>query len=189
MSPERRAWVNMMDRCYRKTATAFSEYGGRGIAVCDRWRTSIENFLTDIGPRPSDAHSLDRKDVNGNYEPGNCRWATRSQQQRNRRVGMVTWNGKTQSVADWADELGVRRSTLASRISTYAWTLDEAMNPALRPGRKGGKMPTYDDFKCATPPEYELSERDDDVCVEDPADRAELDAATRADDDLDDIQF
>lgn len=83
-SPEYRAWDAMKSRCYNPKARGYAGYGGRGIAVCDRWRYSFENFLADMGERPSPEHSLDRIDNDGNYEPGNVRWATRSEQQRNR---------------------------------------------------------------------------------------------------------
>lgn len=79
------AWQNMRARCYRKKASNYSYYGGRGIRVCARWRFSYENFLADMGRRPSPAHSLDREDANGNYTPDNCRWATKSVQSANQR--------------------------------------------------------------------------------------------------------
>lgn len=84
VTPEYRAWAAMRDRCSRQKNPKYHLYGGRGISVCDRWG-SYENFLADMGRRPSPAHSLDRGDNYGNYEPGNCRWATRSEQSGNRR--------------------------------------------------------------------------------------------------------
>jgi hypothetical protein len=83
-TPEYRAWRGMINRCYQPSSERFSRYGGRGIVVCDRWHHSFENFLADMGRKPSPKHSIDRIDNDGNYEPGNCRWATASEQQRNK---------------------------------------------------------------------------------------------------------
>ncbi len=84
-SPEYRSWQAMKNRCTNKRLKAWKNYGGRGISVCARWANSFENFLSDMGPRP-EGTSLDRfPDNDGNYEPGNCRWATRKQQQANKR--------------------------------------------------------------------------------------------------------
>jgi hypothetical protein len=82
-TPTYRTWWSMLGRCFSPSAGNYQYYGGRGITVCERWR-DFRNFLADMGPRP-DGMSIDRVDVNGNYEPGNCRWATAKDQHRNRR--------------------------------------------------------------------------------------------------------
>ena len=80
------AWALMIQRCYNSKRDGYSYYGGRGIAVCARWRDSFESFLADMGPKPPSAHSLDRfPNSDGNYEPDNCRWATKQEQMLNRR--------------------------------------------------------------------------------------------------------
>lgn len=82
---EYRAWCGIRQRCFNPANCRYEGYGGRGITVCDRWNQSFLAFFEDMGPRPSPNHSIDRIDNDGNYEPSNCRWATRSQQQRNKR--------------------------------------------------------------------------------------------------------
>lgn len=87
-TPEYKVWQGMRQRCENENDKSFKNYGGRGIAVCPRWQ-SFANFFADMGERPSDSHSLDRIDVNGDYEAGNCRWATMAQQARNKRTNLV----------------------------------------------------------------------------------------------------
>lgn len=89
-TPEFRAWSSMLSRCHRPANQNYAHYGGRGIKVCAEWSASFEAFYEHIGPRPSTAHSLDRIDVDGNYEPGNVRWATIKEQRHNRRDPALT---------------------------------------------------------------------------------------------------
>ena len=88
-SPEHRSWTSAIGRCYNKTNPAYPRYGGRGIRMCLRWRESFLAFLGDMGPKPSPSHSIDRINNDGNYEPSNCRWATKSEQARNRKDSYV----------------------------------------------------------------------------------------------------
>ena len=100
-----RAWNNMIDRCYNKKYHHYKHYGGRGIKICDRWRDSFINFFSDMGEPPSKKHSLDRfPDKDGNYEPGNCRWATATQQIRNRVSTLMYEIDKvSKSLPEWAE--------------------------------------------------------------------------------------
>ena len=109
------AWKGMMSRCYRETTNGWEHYGGRGIVVCDRWHR-FENFFDDMG-HPPKGHSLDRINVNKNYEPDNCRWATYKVQLNNRRNCVyVTAFGRTQTMTQWAEEFGISGRTLHNRI-------------------------------------------------------------------------
>lgn len=113
----------MLQRCRNKKCAAWKDYGKRGIKVCTRWE-SFDSFYADMGPRPSSLHTLDRyPNQNGDYEPANCRWATREQQSRNRRSNRsITFNGRTQLLKDWAEETGLPRETIASRLRS-GWSV------------------------------------------------------------------
>lgn len=109
-------WSAMRQRCNLPTHYAYADYGGRGIQVCERW-DSFENFLADMGEPPTQRHSLDRIDNNGDYCPENCRWATKIEQVRNTRNSMyVTIDGITRHVMEWAEITGVRGDTIRQRI-------------------------------------------------------------------------
>lgn len=126
---EFRIWMGMKARCKYACVPAFDHYGGRGIKVCDRWLESFESFLADMGPRPSTDHSIDRINVDGDYEPGNCRWATRSEQSINRRcTKKLTVGGRTQSLAEWSREIGIGLHTLAWR-RRQGWSPERIISP------------------------------------------------------------
>lgn len=106
----------MRARCDSSERDDFDRYGGRGITVCDRWRASFANFYVDLGPKPTPKHSLDRIDNNGPYSPENCRWATwKTQRINQRRTTLVEWNGRTQTLKDWAREIGISYTCLHQR--------------------------------------------------------------------------
>ena len=118
-------WQRMLDRCENSTGTGFHNYGGRGITVCERWH-SFEKFYADMGQRPK-GMSLDRINNDGHYEPGNCRWATQKQQNRNSRNNrLLTIYGKSQCVADWADISGTNSPAIFARLN-YGWPSKEAV--------------------------------------------------------------
>lgn len=116
-SGEYKSWSGIIERCENPKNPAFGNYGGRGIQVCLRWRASFEAFLADVGPRPSRGHTIDRIDVNGNYQPGNVRWATwRTQAQNRRDVRLFSFDGRTLCLTEWARELDIPYLRLYNRI-------------------------------------------------------------------------
>lgn len=121
-----RAWVSMTYRCSSPSCKHWPDYGGRGIKVCDRWK-DFKNFFADMGERPA-SHSIERMNNNGNYEPGNCRWATALEQNRNRRsTKNITHQGKTQCMDAWAAEIGIHRATLKGRLYR-GWSVADALS-------------------------------------------------------------
>lgn len=128
---EYRTWSAMIQRCTNQANPKWRLYGERGITICARWNM-FDHFLTDMGFRPSRKHTLDRKDNDGNYDPSNCRWATRSEQQNNKRNNFrVTWQGRTQTVTEWERELGFSKSMLSQRLRAGGWTIERAFTTPL----------------------------------------------------------
>ena len=170
-TPEYRVWTDMRTRCNNKNATSYDGYGGRGIKCCQRW-DSFTNFLSDMGKKPSPIHTIERIDVNGGYEPMNCKWATKEAQAANKRNtirkvvdgetkripelasdagisrsgmwlrvkrgtenltrgskrnGWLTFNGVTDTYVGWAKRTGLKRSTIAMRITRYGWSVQQAL--------------------------------------------------------------
>lgn len=126
-SLEYRVWQGMKYRCYSPSQSQYKNYGGRGIQVCNRWNYSFINFLADMGPAPSEKHSIDRIDVNGEYSPENCRWATGKEQCRNRRNNrLITVNRETKTLAEWSELSGTRYQTIRRRLEE-GWPPEQAV--------------------------------------------------------------
>lgn len=116
-SPEYNAWIHMIHRCGNPNDKAFKHYGGRGITVCARWRSSFDDFYEDMGPRPSKDFSLDRVDTNGNYEPQNCKWSTRIEQANNKSENRrINFEGQMLTVREISDKTGLPIRTIRSRV-------------------------------------------------------------------------
>lgn len=131
-----RRWKAMRQRCLDPRAQNYAHYGGAGVTICDRWRDSFSAFLADMGECPP-ALTLDRQDNARGYEPGNCRWATRATQTRNRAMNtLLTHQGRTQLASEWAAELGLPANTLRQRLY-LGWTVERALTtPKRRAGRQ-----------------------------------------------------
>lgn len=133
-----RRWQHMIQRCHNPNDRDYPRYGARGIAVCDRWRsadethTGFEYFLADMGPPPSPSHSIDRLDVNGDYSPTNCRWATPTEQANNRRsTKMITVDGETKPLSVWCKEYGIGSKTVLYRLKHMGMTHTQAIKTPL----------------------------------------------------------
>lgn len=122
----------MIRRCTNERCESFPYYGGRGISVCARWK-SFEKFLEDMGERPDNSMSIERINNDLGYEPGNCVWATPTEQARNRSTcWRLTFQGKTMSVSAWADETGIGESTIRQRIKKLGWPVECALTESVR---------------------------------------------------------
>lgn len=146
-TPEYIAYMNMIHRCYNVDRPGYENYGGRGIKVALKWLVSFENFLADMGIRP-EGHSIDRIDNNKGYEPGNCRWATREEQNKNRRIrtvntfekNLITIDGETKFLSHWCRELGISHTTIWNRVRKHNITIKEALS--YKPNEKGKSKPS-----------------------------------------------
>jgi hypothetical protein len=123
------AWVHLQRRCFNEKDSQFHYYGGRGITVCARWLDDggFLNFLADMGPRPGQGYSIDRIDNDKGYSPENCRWATRTVQQNNRRNSrMIEFRGRRQTLCEWAREVEIHPDALRSRLRC-GWAIADAL--------------------------------------------------------------
>jgi len=133
---EYKTWTSMWDRCTKRKVRNYKNYGGRGIKVCNRWK-SFAAFMEDMGPKPTSDLMIERDDSNGNYEPTNCRWATNAEQQRNRRNSVyVEYEGRRMLLIDVVAKLGLTRSVVIGRLKG-GWSLDAALSIPVRPTKKG----------------------------------------------------
>ena len=123
-------WRQMHQRCENPENKKFKDYGGRGISVCGRW-LDIQSFVEDMG-EPPEGMTLDRIDVDGNYEPSNCRWATQKEQARNARSNiLLTFDGETKCLGEWAEDLGINYGTLYARIKK-GWSTEKSLTTSVR---------------------------------------------------------
>lgn len=130
-TPEYESWSGMKKRCFNRRCKSYPDYGGRGITVCDRWSKSFQAFLDDMGLKPDSANSIERVNNNGNYEPGNCKWGTAVEQNRNKRNSRIlTMDGTSMTVAAWSDRTGIDMSTILQR-KARGWTDSDALTRPL----------------------------------------------------------
>jgi predicted transcriptional regulator len=140
------SYRGMKSRCGCKSSTGYCNYGGRGISVCSGW-DSFDQFLKDMGPRPSPEHSIDRIDPDGNYEPSNCRWATQTEQMRNiRNNSMLRWGNDEFCISEWADRLSMKPNTILYRIRR-GWSAGEALGFEVRQRPKWSRTVSNDEIK------------------------------------------
>lgn len=130
-TPTYRSWQSMLARCRNPKDPSYVRYGGQGITVCERWH-DFQSFLDDMGPRPSLKHSIDRIDGTSGYKPGNCRWATWEEQNRNKRDNLrLTYRGLTLTATEWAERLGVDRHVIYNR-NRAGWPVERIIETPCR---------------------------------------------------------
>lgn len=143
-SPEYRAWVAMKTRCYNPESAGYPGYGGKGVTVCDEWRTSYSKFLADMGRKPTPEHTVDRIDGSKGYSKENCRWANRSEQSRNRAMCTISFDGKTQTIGDWAKEIGLTVKTIRERRKK-GLPMEDVLKPAVPPSERWSGYKFWED--------------------------------------------
>ena len=138
-----RLWRGMITRCTNPHADNYPRYGGKGVIVCDEWRTDFQAFYDHVSALPhfdEPGYSLDRINNDLGYEAGNVRWATAKQQSRNQRANhLIAWNGKSQCLAEWAVELGIPAKVLSNRITKLKWDISRTLSTPVRPQKSKKK--------------------------------------------------
>lgn len=126
-------WTAMKQRCLNKNSSCYYKYGGRGISVCDEWLDYNNFMLWAISNGYKDGLTIDRINYNGNYEPSNCRWVDAKSQANNKRSNhWITYNGKTQTMMQWAEELGINYYVIRSRLNSYHWSVEKTFTTPVR---------------------------------------------------------
>lgn len=132
--PEYKLWVDMRARCNNAGNKFFHRYGGRGITVCPSWLNDFAQFYSDMGPRPSPTHSIERKNNEGPYSPENCVWATPVEQANNKSSNrLITFQGRTQTLTQWCRERNMNLSTVTGRLDGRGWSIEKAFLTPAKP--------------------------------------------------------
>jgi hypothetical protein len=134
---EYNTWNTMYQRCHNPNCASYKNYGGRGVKVCKRWQKSFDNFFSDMGRKPSPSHCLERINNDGDYEPGNCCWATRAEQSCNKRNNRILiHNGEALIAAEWSRRTGISDRQILRRIDIYGWSVADALTTPVRHMRR-----------------------------------------------------
>lgn len=154
-TPEYNTWYGMLARCRNPNHVGYPDYGGRGITVCKRWEDSFEAFYSDMGPRPTPEHSIDRwPNKDGNYEPGNCRWATPTEQARNTsKTVFLTFKGERLPLAELSERTGVSRMLIKYRLRN-GMTVEDAVKPPIERYEYQGQSRTLKEWSKITGLKY-----------------------------------
>jgi len=133
-------WADIKKRCYNKNNSAYKFYGAKGITMCNKWKNSFIPFITDMGKRPSENHSIDRINTFGNYEPSNCRWTTKDIQSNNTRTNKkITLNGITKNITQWLKLLNIPCTTYYNRLNRN-WSIQDALTKPCKYRMKSSKI-------------------------------------------------
>jgi hypothetical protein len=127
-SKEHYAWSSIKQRCLNPNNSGYKNYGGRGITICDEWKNDFKAFYRAVGDAPTFQHSIERINNNGNYEPGNVKWATKEEQANNRRGNnLITIEGVTKTFSQWVKESNLKYSTVWERYNSRSWPIKKAI--------------------------------------------------------------